>query len=95
MNRGIPRVKPFLPEYRGLFLSEFIIAVEHDLKTLSDDKDNYFAQDRYNDINDNMNNHSQIKRIIEEKNVIQLNESLEKASARAVIPEGYDKTSLN
>ncbi len=35
--RGIPRVKIFLPEFKGLCLKEFIADVENDLQSLSDD----------------------------------------------------------
>jgi len=34
LTRGIPRVKPFLPQHNGMLLKAFLDAVEEDLETL-------------------------------------------------------------
>lgn len=39
LNRGIPRVKPFLPKFGLLKLDDFIFAVEADLAVLNEGRD--------------------------------------------------------
>lgn len=37
LNRGLPRIKPFLPSHKGLLLSDFYAQVNRDLSSLTSD----------------------------------------------------------